>query len=133
MAEGQGKRQRPRIGLALGGGGARGFAHIPVLEAFDELGVRPAMIAGTSIGRRHRRRLCRPACRGARSASTPSSAFSSRSEVLARAVGSSGRSASASIFAQGTLTIGQFNAERILEAFLPNSLPATFAELSPSR
>ncbi len=40
----------PRIGLALGGGGARGLAHIPILEAFDDLGIRPAIIAGTSIG-----------------------------------------------------------------------------------
>lgn len=40
----------PRIGLALGGGGARGLAHIAMLEAFDELGVRPSVIAGTSIG-----------------------------------------------------------------------------------
>lgn len=42
--------KRPRIGLALGGGGARGLAHIPILEAFDELGVKPDVIAGTSIG-----------------------------------------------------------------------------------
>lgn len=42
--------KRPRIGLALGGGGARGLAHIPALEAFDELGVKPDIIAGTSIG-----------------------------------------------------------------------------------
>ncbi len=40
----------PTIGLALGGGGARGLAHIPVLETFDELGLKPAMITGTSIG-----------------------------------------------------------------------------------
>ena len=40
----------PRIGLALGGGGARGLAHIAMLEAFDELGIRPSIIAGTSIG-----------------------------------------------------------------------------------
>ncbi len=40
----------PRIGLALGGGGARGLAHILVLEAFDELGITPCEIAGTSIG-----------------------------------------------------------------------------------
>ncbi|MGC2395938.1 MAG: patatin-like phospholipase family protein, partial [Rhodomicrobium sp.] len=38
------------IGLALGGGGARGLAHIAILEAFDEAGVKPAMIVGTSIG-----------------------------------------------------------------------------------
>lgn len=40
----------PAIGLALGGGGARGLAHIVVLETFDELGLKPALIAGTSIG-----------------------------------------------------------------------------------
>lgn len=39
-----------RIGLALGGGGARGIAHIVMLEAFDELGIKPAIVAGTSIG-----------------------------------------------------------------------------------
>jgi NTE family protein len=36
--------------LALGGGGARGIAHLLMLEVFDELGVRPKVIAGTSIG-----------------------------------------------------------------------------------
>jgi NTE family protein len=40
----------PTIALALGGGGARGLAHIPMLEALDELGIRPKIIAGTSIG-----------------------------------------------------------------------------------
>ena len=40
----------PSIGLALGGGGARGLAHILMLEAFDELAIKPKIIAGTSIG-----------------------------------------------------------------------------------
>lgn len=40
----------PSIGLVLGGGGARGFAHIPVLEVFEEMGVRPKIVVGTSIG-----------------------------------------------------------------------------------
>ncbi|MBC8206347.1 MAG: patatin-like phospholipase family protein [Kiritimatiellales bacterium] len=39
-----------KIGLALGGGGARGLAHIHVLETLDELGIRPSAISGTSIG-----------------------------------------------------------------------------------
>ena len=39
-----------KIGLALGGGGVRGLAHVAVLEALDELGIRPSVIAGTSIG-----------------------------------------------------------------------------------
>ena len=39
-----------KIGLALGGGGARGFCHIPVLQTLDNLGVQPAKISGTSMG-----------------------------------------------------------------------------------
>lgn len=36
--------------LALGGGAAKAFAHIPILEAMDELGVTPTEISGTSMG-----------------------------------------------------------------------------------
>lgn len=39
-----------RIGLALGGGGAKGLSHIAFLKAIDDMGIRPAVIAGTSIG-----------------------------------------------------------------------------------
>lgn len=41
---------RPSIALALGGGGARGLAHILMLEVLDEFGIKPRIIAGTSIG-----------------------------------------------------------------------------------
>lgn len=41
---------QPTIGLALGGGAARGLAHIVVLEAFDQMGIKPDFIAGCSIG-----------------------------------------------------------------------------------
>jgi NTE family protein len=47
---GSGPRITPSIAIALGGGSARGLAHIVVLEALDELGLRPAAIAGTSMG-----------------------------------------------------------------------------------
>lgn len=40
----------PTIGLALGSGGAGGLAHIAILQAFDDLGIQPDYIAGTSIG-----------------------------------------------------------------------------------
>ncbi len=40
----------PTIGLALGGGAARGLAHIELLHALDDLGIRPTRMAGTSIG-----------------------------------------------------------------------------------
>jgi NTE family protein len=45
-----GRKAVPSIGLALGAGGARGFSHISVLEVFDELGIRPSLIAGSSMG-----------------------------------------------------------------------------------
>ena len=41
---------RPRLGLTLGGGGARGGAHIGVLRILEEIGYRPDVIVGTSIG-----------------------------------------------------------------------------------
>ena len=44
------RKKSLKIGLALGGGGARGLAHIPVLEALDDCGLRPSVIAGTSMG-----------------------------------------------------------------------------------
>ena len=118
----------PRIGLALSGGGARGLAHIPVLEALDDLGLKPAVISGTSIG----------AIMGAGYAAGMSGAairdyalstFANRREVLARLwrlrpklVGE--------IWNQGSLTLGQFDAERILDGFLPDSLPPTLDELT---
>ncbi len=40
----------PTIAVAFGGGGARGLAHIHVIEALDELGLRPVAVSGTSIG-----------------------------------------------------------------------------------
>ncbi|GAB2515216.1 patatin-like phospholipase family protein [Microbulbifer agarilyticus] len=44
------KNGAPRIGLALGSGAAKGFAHIGVLRALQEMGIRPDVIAGTSMG-----------------------------------------------------------------------------------
>lgn len=41
---------KPILGLALGGGGARGFAHIGVLQVLSEAGVRPDIITGSSFG-----------------------------------------------------------------------------------
>ena len=39
-----------RIGLALGGGGAKGLCHIAFLKVVDEMGIKPVSIAGTSVG-----------------------------------------------------------------------------------
>src|SRR4051794_4870427 len=40
----------PRLGLALGGGAARGFAHIGVIEVLEENGIHPDFVTGTSAG-----------------------------------------------------------------------------------
>lgn len=40
----------PRLGLALGGGAARGFAHIGVIQELERVGIRPDLLAGTSAG-----------------------------------------------------------------------------------
>ena len=42
--------ERPLIGLALGGGGARGFAHIGVIKALEAAGIKPDIITGSSSG-----------------------------------------------------------------------------------
>ncbi|MBT8473328.1 MAG: patatin-like phospholipase family protein, partial [Marinicaulis sp.] len=45
-----GKTQKKTLGLALGSGAARGWAHVGVLKALDEIGVKPTVIAGCSVG-----------------------------------------------------------------------------------
>jgi NTE family protein len=42
--------RKPVIGLALGSGSARGWAHIGVIRCLEELGIRPQVVCGTSIG-----------------------------------------------------------------------------------
>jgi len=114
-----------KVGLALGGGGARGLAHIAVLEAFDEAGVTPAMIAGTSIG----------ALIGAAYASgMPAveirryceAAFGRRSALI-RHVYSRWRGRVWDIWRPWAPAL--FKSERILELVLPPDLPKTFEGL----
>ncbi|MBU7590876.1 MAG: patatin-like phospholipase family protein [Sphingopyxis terrae] len=114
----------PTIGLALGAGGARGFAHIPVLEVFDELGIKPALIAGSSMG----------AILGAGYAAGMSGRdirdytlqlADNRGLVLNRFWGMR----PANIRELGGFRLGQFNLPRLLRAFLPPEIPETFEEL----
>lgn len=44
------KKRKPRIGLALGSGAARGWSHIGVIHALHELGIKPDLVCGTSMG-----------------------------------------------------------------------------------
>ncbi len=43
-------KRPPRVGLALGGGAAKGFAHVGVISVLEEAGLRPALVVGTSAG-----------------------------------------------------------------------------------
>lgn len=43
-------KRLPKIGLALGGGAARGFAHVGVIQALEEAGIKPDVVVGTSAG-----------------------------------------------------------------------------------
>ncbi|MDA8417320.1 MAG: patatin-like phospholipase family protein [Betaproteobacteria bacterium] len=42
--------RKPKIGLVLGGGAARGWAHVGVIKALEAAGIRPDLVCGTSVG-----------------------------------------------------------------------------------
>ncbi len=42
--------EAPRVALVLGGGGTKGFAHVGVIKALEEGGIKPDIIVGTSVG-----------------------------------------------------------------------------------
>ena len=117
----------PTFGVAFGGGGARGLAHIHVIEALDELGLRPVSIAGSSIG----------AIMGAAMAAGMAGRdihgyarqiLGRRAEVAARMW--SARPGSFGELVAGGIRVPQFNIERILGAFLPEQVPAVFEALA---
>ena len=43
-------KRAPKVGLALGGGAARGFAHVGVIQVLEEAGLKPDLVVGTSAG-----------------------------------------------------------------------------------
>jgi len=114
--------------LALGGGGARGLAHIAVIEALDEMGVKPAAIAGTSIGalvgaayaagmrgkdiRRHVIGFAHDRAETTR-------------RLMAARVGTL-----ADLFAGAFGRATQIDAEKFCAQFLPDAIPADFSELT---
>ena len=50
MADTAAKKHKPKIGIALGSGSARGWAHIGVLRALEDMGIQPDIVAGCSVG-----------------------------------------------------------------------------------
>ncbi|WP_407691761.1 patatin-like phospholipase family protein [Rhizobium mongolense] len=116
----------PTVAIAFGGGGARGLAHIHVIEALDELGIRPVAISGASIG----------AIMGVGMAAGMSGeairehalmTVGNKTAVVSRIWGLRPQTVRDAV-AKG-IRIGQFNLERILKAFLPAGLPDRFEDL----
>jgi NTE family protein len=113
--------------LALGGGGARGLAHIAVFETLDEMGKKPAAIAGTSIG----------SLVGAAYAAGMSgkemrrfliALAHDRSGVFRRLI-STRATTFADLFSTGLGSAALLDAERFCQEFLPKQIPDDFGEL----
>ncbi|TPK93987.1 MULTISPECIES: patatin-like phospholipase family protein [unclassified Mesorhizobium] len=116
----------PTFGVAFGGGGARGLAHIHIIEALDELGIKPVAIAGSSIGAIMGAGMA-SGMKGAEIHDYARSILGSRAEVAARMWRS--RPGTIAEAMQGGIRVSQFNIERILKAFLPEAIPRTFEAL----
>lgn len=118
----------PSIGLALGGGGARGLAHVLILEVFDELGIRPSFITGTSIG----------ALYGAAYAAGMSAALirAHTEEVLSQRLDLARNLLAArsdpvqKLFRLFSLRSSLLKPETLLEHILPSQVPRRFDKLS---
>lgn len=113
----------PRIGLVLGGGGARGIAHVPVLEALDAMGVVPTAIAGTSIGAVYGAARAR-GLSGAEIRARTLESFGNRSAALAKLW--TLRPRKLGDLLTGGYGLGQISPEKILEAFVGDALPENF-------
>ena len=115
----------PRVAVAFGGGGARGIAHIAVIEALDELGIRPVAISGSSIGAIMGAGMA-SGMRGREIRDYTIDTVGNRASVLNR-MWSLGPASMRDIM--GGFRLGHFNLEHILKAFLPEVVPQDFADL----
>lgn len=115
----------PRIGVALGDGSARGLTHIPYIEAMDELGLRPSVIAGCSIG----------ALIGAgwaagmtgRELREHSFEVLATLRIIAGKIWTTHMVGITGIFRTGIPT--QLDAMKVVESFVPAGFPKTFQDL----
>lgn len=113
--------------LALGGGGARGLAHIAVVEALDDMSVKPSAIAGTSIGAL----VGAGYAAGMRGKDMRRHAISfahDRSDTVRRLIAARAGKL-ADLFSGGFSQAAQIDAEKFCAQFLPETLPADFLAL----
>jgi NTE family protein len=113
--------------LALGSGGARGLAHIAIIEALDDFGVKPSAIAGTSIG----------ALIGAAYAAGMRGrdirhhviGFAHNPGETTRRLLAARAGSLADLFSTGFGAATQLDAEKFCAQFLPQAVPEDFAAL----
>jgi NTE family protein len=124
----KGRRSQKTVALALGGGGARGLAHIVILEALDEIGVKPVAIAGSSVG----------AAIGAAYAAGMSgkairrhviSVVHDRPDVLRRLVSARAAASLGGLLASGLGNPMLLDAQKFCGAFMPSDVPEMFEQL----
>ncbi|MBN9314399.1 MAG: patatin-like phospholipase family protein [Devosia sp.] len=114
-----------RIGVALGSGAARGLAHIPYIEAMDDLGLKPAVIAGSSIGAL----IGAGWANGMTGAELREHAYGvlGSLQLIAAALWNRGMPSLTKLLANGISM--QVDGEGIANAFLPEGFPDDFAAL----
>lgn len=116
----------PRIGIAFGGGGAKGFAHVHAIKAFDELGVRPAQIVGASIGSIMGAGMA-AGMTGAEIEAHSMTAFGQSTEVLSR-IWQMRPKALSDVFGPHN-RFGQLTGMRVLSSFMPEDMPKLIEDL----
>ncbi|WP_244579986.1 patatin-like phospholipase family protein [Cohaesibacter gelatinilyticus] len=115
------------IAVAFGGGGARGLSHIWIIDALDEMGIKPVAISGTSIG-------AIAACLYASGMSGRElhdyaiALLGNTNEVLGRFWKM--RPKTFSDWFENDTKISEFDAEKVIQAFLPTQLCNDFADLT---
>ncbi len=121
-------KRKKTVALAFGAGGARGLAQIVAIEAFDEMGLEPVALAGTSIG---------AAVAAAYAAGMTGKAMRrhaiemahDRTETFARLIGARATALTA-LFTAGLGNAMLLDAEKFCSAFLPSAVPDDFSKLA---
>lgn len=117
----------PRLAIAFGGGGARGLAHIHVVQALEDLGIQPTAVSGTSIG----------SIIGAGLAAGMTAqdmrdyalqTFSDTTEVLAR-FWRMRPTSFGDMFNSTRVVLGSIDPQKTISAFAPDAIPARFEGL----
>jgi NTE family protein len=114
--------------LALGGGGARGLAHIAVIGALDEMGATPVAIAGTSIGALIGAGYA-AGMRGNQIRRHVIGFAHDRGETMRRLIAARAGSL-ADVFSGAFGQAAQIDAEKFCAQFLPAAVPQDFSQLA---